>query len=54
MTILVDATPLQSEHRMRGVGTYVYYLTRELVRLNPDLYDFFCLVTGQTISTGLG
>ncbi len=39
--ILMDATPLQSEHRVRGVGTYVYYLTRELTRLYPEHCTFF-------------
>lgn len=29
---LVDATPLQSEHRERGVGTYVRYLATSLLR----------------------
>ena len=28
--ILIDATPLQSEHRLRGVGAYVRYLVRHL------------------------
>ncbi len=39
--ILIDATPLQSEHRVRGVGTYVYYLTRELSRLSNAPCEFF-------------
>ena len=39
--ILIDATPLQSEHRVRGVGTYVYYLTRELARLANGSCEFF-------------
>lgn len=34
--ILVDATPLESEHRTRGVGTYVRDLTRGLADLAPE------------------
>jgi len=34
--ILVDATPLESEHRTRGVGTYVRELTRPLAELAPE------------------
>ena len=38
--ILIDVTPLQSEHRMRGVGTYVFNLTYELVKLHPESLEF--------------
>ncbi len=38
--ILLDATPLQSEHRFRGVGTYVRHLCRALVAMDPDRIVF--------------
>jgi glycosyltransferase involved in cell wall biosynthesis len=38
--VLMDATPLQSEHRYRGVGTYVRHLSRELARRWPDQVRF--------------
>lgn len=42
--ILVDATPLQSEHRLRGVGTYVRHLAPALaLRLGSDV-RFACSV----------
>ncbi len=34
--ILVDATPMQSDHRVRGVGEYVRNLCTHLARLDPD------------------
>ncbi len=37
---LVDATPLQSEHRLRGVGTYVRYLLPALLRQAPEEIRF--------------
>lgn len=37
---LIDATPLQSEHRQRGVGTYVRYLVDALLRIAPDEVQF--------------
>lgn len=37
---LVDATPLQSEHRVRGVGTYVRHLVRFLIEREPDRLTF--------------
>ncbi|MCY0909797.1 MAG: glycosyltransferase family 1 protein [Sulfobacillus thermotolerans] len=47
--ILIDATPLQSEHRVRGVGTYVYYLTRELTRLAGPSCAFFVATQDQKL-----
>ncbi len=38
--VLVDATPLQSEHRFRGVGTYTLHLCEALARLAPDEVRF--------------
>ncbi|MCY0878512.1 MAG: glycosyltransferase family 1 protein [Firmicutes bacterium] len=38
--IFVDATPLQSEHRFRGVGTYVESLSQGLLELAPDRIRF--------------
>ena len=39
--ILVDATPLQSEHRVRGVGTYTRQLSAELLQqFGPDRLGF--------------
>jgi glycosyltransferase involved in cell wall biosynthesis len=38
--ILIDATPLQSEHRYRGVGTYTRHLTEGLAALAPDSVRF--------------
>ena len=37
---MIDITPLQSEHRVRGVGTYVFNLTHELIKLYPDSLEF--------------
>ncbi len=37
---LVDATPLQSEHRVRGVGTYTRHLCTALAELAPDEVRF--------------
>lgn len=37
---LIDATPLQSEHRLRGVGTYVRHLSEALLRHSPDHVRF--------------
>ena len=34
--ILIDASPLQSEHRLRGVGAYVRELVRNLERSVPE------------------
>lgn len=34
--VLMDATPLQSEHRVRGVGTYVRHLAEGLLEEAPD------------------
>lgn len=36
MRILIDATPLQTGHRHRGVGTYTRELLRALLRLDRD------------------
>ncbi len=38
--ILIDATPLQSEHRLRGVGTYTRHLADQLTRLAPEKVRF--------------
>jgi glycosyltransferase involved in cell wall biosynthesis len=38
--ILVDATPLQSDHRDRGIGTYVSNLSAGLARAAPDRVRF--------------
>jgi glycosyltransferase involved in cell wall biosynthesis len=38
--ILIDATPLQSEHRHRGVGTYTRCLAETLLTLSPDDVTF--------------
>ncbi|MCE5359410.1 MAG: glycosyltransferase family 4 protein [Acidithiobacillus sp.] len=38
--ILLDATPLQSEHRFRGVGYYVRELTKALFQHAPDVIRF--------------
>ncbi len=37
---LIDATPLQSEHRLRGVGTYVRHLCEALLRQSPNNVRF--------------
>lgn len=37
---LIDATPLQSEHRLRGVGTYVRHLAEALLRQSPEEVRF--------------
>jgi glycosyltransferase involved in cell wall biosynthesis len=36
MRILIDATPLQTGHRERGVGTYTRELLRALLALDPE------------------
>ncbi len=52
--ILIDITPLQSEHRVRGVGTYVLNLIRELALLYPDSLEFLAsTVNGSGIGTEL-
>ncbi|MCY0899357.1 MAG: glycosyltransferase family 1 protein [Firmicutes bacterium] len=38
--ILIDATPLQSEHRFRGVGTYVLALSQALIGRAPERIQF--------------
>jgi glycosyltransferase involved in cell wall biosynthesis len=35
--VVMDATPLQSEHRHRGVGTYVRHLSQALARRSPAI-----------------
>lgn len=40
VTVLMDATPLQSEHRVRGVGTYVRHLAEGLLEQAPDRMTF--------------
>ncbi len=45
--ILIDATPLQSEHRLRGVGTYTRELTRALVALAPDRITCLASTVGR-------
>lgn len=40
MTVLIDASPLQSEHRYRGVGTYVRELIPQLIALDPERFVF--------------
>ena len=36
MRVLIDATPLQTGHRQRGVGTYTRELLRALLALDLD------------------
>lgn len=43
---LVDATPMQSEHRLRGVGTYTRHLCEALARLAPDEVRFVAEARG--------
>lgn len=43
---LLDATPLQSEHRLRGVGTYVRYLSAAFVRQYPERVRFVLATNG--------
>ncbi len=45
--ILIDATPLQSDHRLRGVGTYTRELTRALLRLAPDRITCLASTVGR-------
>jgi glycosyltransferase involved in cell wall biosynthesis len=45
--VLMDATPVQSEHRYRGVGTYVRHLSRELAHEWPDHMRFAMTVRPQ-------
>jgi glycosyltransferase involved in cell wall biosynthesis len=47
--ILVDATPLQSEHARRGVGTYVRNLAEQLVRLAPEEVRFAVTAHGLDV-----
>lgn len=41
MMVLIDATPLQSEHRVRGVGTYVRHLAEGLLAHGGEDFRFF-------------
>lgn len=43
---LIDATPLESEHRERGVGTYVRWLAQSLIRIAPGETRFILTSNG--------
>ncbi len=45
--ILVDATPLQSDHRERGIGTYTRCLSAGLARSAPDRIRFLLASTAS-------
>jgi hypothetical protein len=45
--ILVDATPLQSDHRERGIGTYTRCLSVGLARSAPDRIRFLLASTAS-------
>ncbi len=45
--VLVDVTPLQSDHRLRGVGTYARELTRALLDEAPDRVTCLASVAGR-------
>ena len=45
MRILFDATPLQTGHRARGIGTYTRELLRALLALDSD-NDYLLVVHG--------
>jgi glycosyltransferase involved in cell wall biosynthesis len=47
--VLMDATPLQSEHRLRGVGTYVRHLAAELVAIAPERVAFLASRSGREL-----
>lgn len=47
--ILFDATPLQSEHRFRGVGTYTRHLSQSLLKLIPDTLQFLVASRPQDV-----
>lgn len=45
--ILVDVTPLQSDHRLRGVGTYTRELTRALLAADPERITCLASTVGR-------
>jgi len=44
--IAIDATPLQSEHRFRGVGAYTRQLCQHLLTMIPDEIQFLATKNG--------
>ncbi len=47
--IAIDATPLQSEHRFRGVGTYTRQLVEHLAAKIPDQVTFIATKNGMDL-----
>ena len=52
-SILIDATPLQSEHRLRGVGAYLRYLIEAIERSGEAQPHYLVSTVGRALVDGL-
>ncbi len=50
--ILIDATALQSEHRLRGVGAYLRYLIAAIERLGEERPHYLVSTVGRSLVDG--
>jgi glycosyltransferase involved in cell wall biosynthesis len=51
-SILIDATPLQSEHRLRGVGAYLRYLIEAIERSCEERPHYLVSTVGRKLVDG--
>src|SRR5258708_4157386 len=52
MKIAIDVSPLQSGHKVRGVGFYLSYLKKALLEFFPE-YEYLFFQEGETISNSV-
>ncbi len=48
MKIAIDISPLQTEHKVRGVGFYLEHLKSALLKYNPE-NDYTFFIVGEKI-----